>query len=425
MIAPPAPPGPAGPQVRPEVRVLFEAARQRRRRRRAAWAAGLACLLAAGLMSVIWAHFPSGSPARGPAVAQPPGAAGLAAPQVAWVDYGGHLHLANLAAHAQRVLASISAAPDVQLAQAGGRIYWINPGGTYHVVQDLNLATGRIQNLGFGQSVFPSADGKRVFVLEANGVSLAPGQESSPGSSTGMPAGAGGGRPLTPPAGWYLPQGEDVLDAPVAVAGGFLVLSGQSQQRPRPAELAVWHWRTGRVTPIGRVPGADDGIIGAYTPPAASYSLVAWAPAGCGARCPVTITNTASLASVTVRSPLRFGFALGGAFSPDGRELALFVNRAPGDGGQTAELALASPSTGALRLVPAARVFLGQAVGWARWLPGGRQLIAGSAERDYLIDAAAGSARPLRIGPSASEPVNYSAVIVPAADPADPAGRPR
>jgi hypothetical protein len=54
---------------------------------------------------------------------------------------------------------------------------------------------------------------------------------------------------------------------------------------------------------------------------------------------------------------------------------------------------------------------VGDPVAWARWLPGGRQLIAGGAGRDYLIDAAARSAAALRLDRSGGGP-NYSAAIV-------------
>jgi hypothetical protein len=53
-------------------------------------------------------------------------------------------------------------------------------------------------------------------------------------------------------------------------------------------------------------------IIDAYTPPGARYSLLAWTPAGCTQHCPVGITNTATLASLTVRSPGRHGFTYSG-----------------------------------------------------------------------------------------------------------------
>jgi hypothetical protein len=48
-------------------------------------------------------------------------------------------------------------------------------------------------------------------------------------------------------------------------------------------------------------------------------------------RCPLTITNTSTLASLTVRSPNRYGFTYGGlfssgAFSANGKRLAMFLN---------------------------------------------------------------------------------------------------
>ena len=83
--------------------------------------------------------------------------------------------------------------------------------------------------------------------------------------------------------------------------------------------MGVWTPGTGQVKIIGR----DLDITDTYTPPGARYSLLAWS-SGCLRRCLLGITNTSTLASVTVRSPGRYGFTYGGlfssgAFSPDGR----------------------------------------------------------------------------------------------------------
>jgi acetyl esterase/lipase len=62
------------------------------------------------------------------------------------------------------------------------------------------------------------------------------------------------------------------------------------------------------------------------------------------------------MASRTLRSPLGYGFVLGAAFSRAGRQLAVFVNYRPQDGGQPAEMAIASTEPGTVRLVPAVRL---------------------------------------------------------------------
>ena len=91
--------------------------------------------------------------------------------------------------------------------------------------------------------------------------------------------------------------------------------------------------------------------MAASTPPGARYSLLAWLPARCsaGQNCPLRITNTATRPTKTVRSPLHHGFAVGAAFSPSGKQLAVFVNRNfLGTG--AVQLVIADAGTGAMRL---------------------------------------------------------------------------
>ena len=157
-------------------------------------------------------------------------------------------------------------------------------------------------------------------------------------------------------------------------------------------------------------------MIDAYTPPGARYSLLAWLPAGCRrpstpppGSCLVEITNTASGAVTTVRSPSPGGFAIGGAFSPDGRTLAVFVN-APSQ--RSASLALIDQATGAIRVAAAASP-VGIDYGWARWLPDGGRLIASTATGGYLVNAATLGVRPLRMPRgNGSAAVNYTAVVI-------------
>jgi hypothetical protein len=392
------------------IRVLFDAARRRRRRRLRLTGIVMSLVLAAGASAVaVTFSRQSGSPVG----SRPAGAAragsgpgGPRSPLVAWFDYGSRLHVGDLATRAQRVVTEADADPSTPMAEAGGRVYWINVGTSFQFVQALDLATGKISDLGLGQSVFPSADGQRIFIAEANSV-------------TEVPAAGGAGRQLSPPPGWYLP-GDGTggpLDQPMAVAGGILVQSSPAQARPVPVTLADWDVRTGHVTVLGRVISADFGVIGVSTPPGSGPGLVAWVPPACRIWCAIRIASTSTDSGPTLRSPLGHGFALGGAFSPDGRQLAVFVNRTPGQGGEWAQLAIANSRTGALRLVPGVRIVVGEAVSWARWLPGGRQLIVAGLRGSYLVNAATRSAKPFTFRHDRSGP-NYSAVIVP------PAARP-
>ncbi len=225
----------------------------------------------------------------------------------------------------------------------------------------------------------------------------------------------GQSQPLTLPAGWYLPGGYGL-----AVADGIVVQSSDDHARGRPVLIAVWTPRTGQLRVIGAGVSAIWGppmgaAIGAYTPRRASYSLLAWMPASCRhpLNCPIRITNTATLKSVTLRSPVGRGFALGGAFSPDGRRLAVFVNTDAGDGGGMAELAIADAATGALRVISAARYPVGEDLGWARWLPGGKQLIVIGADGPYLVDTQTLGTRAYSFGRHGAQSINFSATVIP------------
>ena len=369
-------------------------------------ALAVAGLAASILAAAIWL---GGRAAPGPGASggSPPastaGRPGMS-PSVAWVDYDGRLHIANLATAQQRVAARTTAYPVTPLAQAGGNIYWVDWGSGFPVVRELDVASGTTRDLGYGMSVFASSDGGHVFIART-GTSV-----------TELPASGNGQElELTAPRGWY------VAARPTAVADGIIVQSRDEQANPRPARIGVWNLRTGTVTVLGQtVASAYFGAIGAVTPPGAGYSLIAWMPSRCKllSNCPIQVTNTATGSSITLTSPMPNGFALGGAFSPDGRELAVIVNTGRGPWGAAAELAIASSQTGSLHLITRARFTIGEDVAWVQWLPGGKQLIAGAGTGSYIVDAATLSARPLFFLHSHdhniqdSQDVNYSAVVI-------------
>lgn len=381
---------------------LFAEARRRRRRRLAGLA--LILVLAAGALAFIVAG-PDGAPARPgtgghPRPVSAPGAA--LAGSVAWVDYTGRVHLGDLATGAQQVVAQSKAYPAVPLVQAGGRLYWSAPAGTRSLVQELNPATGRIRSVGPGQgvfSVFASADGRRVFFAPTDTRIVE------------LPArGSGSRHGFMLPPGWYLPYGGGT-----GVGNGILVESGGQRTRAHTV-MAVWDPATGALKAIGR----DIRVLAASTAPDARYSLLAWLPARCsaGQNCPLRITNTATLSTQTVRSPLHHGFAIGAAFSPDGRHVAVFVN---GNSLRTraVQLAMVDAETGAIRLVRAVHLEVGGDSAWALWLPDGRHLLTGGLVSSYAVNAATLSARPLYFihGRNhyieASQDINYTAVLIP------------
>jgi hypothetical protein len=396
-----APPG-QRPRGIPEAEVLFEAARRRRRRRRTA---GVTCLLLAGLVA---AGLVTAGPRHGAVIPGAPAAGRapditLPPARVAWVDYGGRLHLGNLATRAQHVVATVDASAGDPMILAGGRLYWASTSKNVAPIRDYDIATGRIGYLARGDSVFASADGRHIYIVRTATTLIE------------MPA-AGLGRPrrLTPPAGWHMSG--DLGNWPVA--GGIVVYSGPAGQRRHPTTLGVWTPETGHVKIIGR----DLDITDTYTPHGASYSLLAWTSHGV-----LGITNTSTLASLTVRSPYRYGFAYGGlfssgAFSPDGTRLAVFVNTTnPQDPYTTpySVLGIINTRTGALRLVHATHLVTTEDVGWARWLAAGNRLIAGAEAGSYTVNAVTLAARPFSFSGSpgqdieTSGDINFSATVLP------------
>lgn len=399
-----------------EVRALFREAHLRRRRRRLA---GIALALLAAVVAgsaLTWLNQPGGERAGGGREGGGPGGAnqaGSAAAMAVWVDEASRLHLGVIGARgllSQRVAGEANAAAE-PLVAAGRRVYWVDPAGAYvpslghwsQVVRMLNLRTGRITVAGAGQTVFLSADRRYLLMSQ------------TPTSLTQTPVSGGRPRLFDLPRGWYLPGGDGLADPidgqGLDTANGILV---QSRESPGigARRIAVWNLRTGTVTVLGRA----RAVMDAYTPPGARYSLIAWLPAGCPqpgvpppGSCVVEITNTASGAVTTVRSPSAGGFAAGGAFAPGGRSLAVF---AIAPSGRSARLALIDPATGALRLARSPVLPLGIDYGWARWLPDGRRLIA----EGYLVTAATLGVRPLRMPRgNGFASVNYTAVVIRAA----------
>jgi hypothetical protein len=388
----------------PIVELLFAEARRRRRRIRLTALTVVVALAVATALGLAWSRQPA-SPGTSRAPALGTGQSRLARmPRLAWVGFDGALMLGNLTNFSTRTVAHLNASPATPLVPFDGRLYWINQSGGQvdgadwpSTIEALNLATGRSTDIGPGEFIFPAPDGRTLY-LSLTDNTLAELQ----------PSGVSQARQLTLPAGWYLPGGFSV-----AVANGIVVQSNDAQSLSHPPLLAVWNPRTGQVTVIGRAVGtAVANVIGAYTPPGADYSLLAWMPAGCQLYlCPITITNTATRASRTLRSPLHRGFVLGGAFSPDGRQLAVFVNRSDKAGGGAAELAIASTATGAVRLVPSVRMVVGADADWVRWLPGGSSLIV-LANHNYLIAASTHEVRPFRFT-GRDQAVNFSAELLP------------
>ena len=307
---------------------------------------------------------PAASPRR--AVITKPRTTGFTLPaaHVAWVDYSGQLHIGDVATGSQHVVATIPSDGGGWFLRARGHLYWpdFNSDKNIVAIRDYDLATGKVRQIVARKVCLRVSYGRHLYILRT-GTSLI--ELDADGS--------GPARTLTPPAGWYF------SDSPVGVAdGGIVVNASDDRGKAQVPTIAIWYPRTGQVQVIGR----SGGIMDEYTPRGGSYSLLAWTPGNCALRnCPLKITNTASLVTVTVRSPLGHGFTdPGSAFSPDGSSLAVFVRRASisSNWPNHSELALINTRTGTLRVVRAAKLVTQEDAGWAAWLPGGQRLLAGA-----------------------------------------------
>jgi hypothetical protein len=403
LIAPPGPGRSSGTRLPADAYALFAEARRRRRRRRRLVAAAACLLVAAGAAAGITASRPGPSTPRSGGRYQHPAAAAhvpafsLSSAAVAWVDSDGGLHVGNVSNLSQQVVATINSGNQV-LIETAGRIYWADG----QSIRALELATGARWRVATGEWASLSADGRQLYV--ATGTI----HGNYPRALTVVPvSGHGPARPLTLPAGWHLGNYPDA-----AVAGGLVVESYPG--------LGIWTERTGRVRVLSRTASV---VMSSYTPRGARHSLLAWEPGGCGVwRCPLEITNTGTMRTLTVRSPLRYGFMIsqsGAAFSPDGTKLAAFasVTDPLSGAGPESELALINTRTGAVQLVRGVRLLTTEDAAWMAWLAGGEQLLAGAINASYAVNAATLAARPFYFfGPAdvGSIDISFSAIALPA-----------
>jgi hypothetical protein len=229
-----------------------------------------------------------------------------------------------------------------------------------------------------------------------------------------LPAdGIGRAAMLRAPAGWYL-SGHVYKWFPWegAVAGGIIVYSSKdAESSPGRVHEGIWNPANGRVRTLGH----GHLIDAVYTPPDARYSLVVWTPASRAfwQDYSLRITNTSTMATVTVASPLPYGFVSSGppAFSPGGTQMAVFVRTAPlGSANGMSKLAIVNTRTGAVRVVPGTALDTTEDAYWAMWLPGGQRVLAGAVGSSYVVDTRTLTARPFSFFPSTD---GFSAVMLP------------
>lgn len=358
------------------------------------------------------------------------------APLLAWVDYLGNLHIGDASTGAQKVVARAKADPTTPLVSLHGHLFWVGTGCSYATistcpysdfggviptqVKEFDPATGTTVSLGRGDAVFAAADGRSVFVERAN--------LDCPATATGpcdpnaeqvvqIPLTGGGPRHIfSVPSGWYVNAG-DGLANPISVSGGILVESARAEVSATPSRFALWDPTTGHIRQLG----SDWGLIDAHTAPGGHSSLLAWLPSACtnGQGCGVLdIADTGSGRNLTVHSPLPYGFDVGGAFSPDGSRLAVFVKTNSGAVNPAMQLAIVDTRTGSLKLIPGVRGEIGESVGWARWLPGGTSVLAGTFSSDYrtynhyLVDVPTGAVKLVDFSSNRNLDVNFSSSTI-------------
>jgi hypothetical protein len=394
-----------------EPKVLFREARARRKRRWVGAAVLMIALLALtlGLLALLTTTS-TGHPRLARATASPAPLVPRSPTRAAWVDYNGNLHVGQLAAGSQYLVTQAGASPTTPLVALGGNVFWVRVGNApspVHpapTVDELDVFSGAVRQVARGQAIFPSVDGRHLFVVQSDSSLL-----EIPVGSTGPT------RTFAIPTGWYLNAGGG-LSNPIAVANGIVVQSARGQTGTTPPTAAIWNPGTGAIVRLG----PDQGLIGAFTPVGARYSLLAWVSASCetNAHCSLLVTNTVTRASTHIHSPLPYGFDVGGTFSPNGTKLALFIKTNSGLYDPSTQLALANVRTGQLRRVPDAAGEIGESVGWARWIGTSDTLLAGTfstnytAYNHYLVDARTLRARLLDFSDNRDLDINFSAVIV-------------
>jgi hypothetical protein len=206
-----------------------------------------------------------------------------------------------------------------------------------------------VTRVGTANLVAPAATAGAVWLT-----SYALGADMTTAAGTAREAGQAGAltRPVRLPAGYSIDQGTDrgLLLAPVSVQPGVAAYKLWDPSAPQASQ-------------------AFDGVL------AASPGEIAWTPR-CATRCDVQALDLATGRRTVVTLPAGSS-AASGAFSPDGRFLALQVSFGnTGDGGDLAtQLDVAAMTSGRLTAVPGTWASSDALVGFG-WPTGGDSLVA-------------------------------------------------
>jgi hypothetical protein len=414
--------------VASEAEALFKEANQRRRRRWLLTGTAVTAVAVATLVASL--ALLGASPSRrfagnGTTAPTTPAAVSGPHPVVAWVDYHGALHIGTVNGLSQRVVAATSADPTTPVVWLGATVFWVNEHPSSLLgwtVEGFDTATGRTLRVGRGLQIFPSLDRSFLYV-----------QRDPTHLAEYSPTTASIGRILTLPEGWTLASPYLLNDPTPAVANGILVEPYPTSGAALTPTLAVWNPATGRVRTIARI----WKMVGTFTGPTGHSSVIAWLPAVClhsATNCRLALTDSATLTTRFVPSPLRQGFEFGGAFSPNGAQLAVFIGLSEQQESSlptyqrpspVTQLALVNTKSASLRVVHGTVINIGDALAWAQWLDNDR-LLAGAVEspdglpndNHYLVDTRDGQAQPFSFFPGGGRAdgtldVNFSAAIAP------------
>jgi hypothetical protein len=389
--------------------VLFQEAHERRRRRHRRGMLAAALVLAVGAATVGFGlaarHKSPQHPASRPA-GPPTAKQSNRLPQVAWVDYQHQVHIGSLQTHQQHVVSSDGGSPTTPLVVSGDTLFWVAPGAMSPEIMAYDELSGRLRPFAAGTQVFNATGSSDVFVADGNNSTIA--RYRLDGQLM---------QRFALPAGWFLPQADERGNAAPAVADGRILVQSQppfqtQTSGSQPATLAVWTPTTGKVRPLGAI----STTVATFTDSQGDNSLVVWLPETCRAsnNCMLNLTDLATGTTKRIRSPLGYGFDNGGAFSPDGRQLAVFAKTNPGFSDPETRLALIDVTTGSLRLVPGATLAIGEALAWAQWLPRSGQVIVGGLQADhFLVDSSTLRSTSFSFLHDGNQDVNYSAVVLP------------
>jgi hypothetical protein len=214
-----------------------------------------------------------------------------------------------------------------------------------------------VKDLGPGLFVFAHPDGTSLYVVLSQ-------HSTASSTTTTIERIDVDGHVLGGP--WTLPGGQVLPSPPRAVVGGVLT---QTDENAPDHTLSVWNPTSGHLAVVG--PFRD--LIDTHTAPGATRSVVAFTASGCKTTgCGLTITRVPSGTPSRIAAPDNApGFIGGGAFSPDGNQLAVFVDRVPETFNPGGRHVIVNVATSDATPIVASTVRFGEPFGFATWSPDG------------------------------------------------------